>query len=135
MEYNPHLVLEREARQFYRFLFGLPPTAELVAHYVKAHDCLPEFHDAPVEQQATVGIIVKNNIDATAIEPWLRRKERRHLLSAKLLLLVYLFECSGVCSGYSQHSHASRSVLLVGSMAGVWKLVKGLYLKVRYGLV
>lgn len=135
MECNTRLVLEREAKQFYLFLFGLTPTAELVAHYVQAHDCIPEFHDAPVEQQATIGLIVKNNIDATAVEPWLRRKERRHLLSAKLLLLVYLFECSGVCSGFSQHRHAGRSVLLVGSMAGGWKLVKGLYLKVRYGLV
>ena len=135
MEYPSRCELIREVDLFFPLLFDNLPTSQITECYIKIHESLEEFKYAPLEQRRTLKIIVGKKMNAVAIEPWLRRNERRHLLSAKLLLLVYLFECTYAQGCYPKHMSARRRVLIVSVITGAYRLLCGIFIKWRYGMV
>jgi len=135
MEHDTHVELRREAEHLFRCLFGGELPSALAANYLKVHECLAELHDLPVNELGTLRIIVDKRLDAAAVEPWLRRQGRRHALSAKLLLVIYLAECGGSPAGSLRRGAPGRRVLFLSTLGGMVGLLRGFYLKVRYGLV
>lgn len=130
--------LRQEAECLHRCLFGREASPELVENYLRAHDAMPELHDAPSAQLNTMRTIIIRRLDAVSVEPWLRNGNTRHILSRKLLLISYLAECDAKHPEYMSHSDGFMQgwlkLLLAGLHAGVG-LARGRYLKARYGLV
>ncbi len=135
MKYNIDEELKREGEHLYRCLFGEEAPSSLIGHYLDVHDCLAELRDIPVEQSRTMHVIVGKRLNAVAIQPWLRRKGRRHVLSAKLLLIAYLAECGGKQAGFSRHTRQGRGALMFTVLRGFFGLLRGQYLKMRHGLL
>ena len=135
MNVNYNSWLEAEAKHFFFCIFGFPPVDKIIAEYVKAHIFLPELSNATSKQFSCINIIIDNNLDAAAIEPWLRCKGKHHPLTGKLLLLVYLGECSAINTSFSKHVEDTFLNLLTSCILGACLLAKGLFLKVRYGLL
>lgn len=130
--------LRKEAEYLYRRLFGREASTELIENYLAAHAQMPALYMAPEAQFNTVRTIVAKELDAVAIEPWMRSRKVRHVLSRKLLLISYLAECD---SRHPEYMRSSGGVtegwprfLLTGLQAG-FSLARGRYLKARYGLV
>lgn len=130
--------LRQEAEHLHRRLFGCGASPQLVANYLRAHDALPELHDAPASQLNTMRTILTRRLDAVSVEPWLRNGYTRHILSRKLLLVSYLAECDAKHPEYASSSEGPvqgwLKLLLAGLKAGLG-LARGWYLKARYGLV
>lgn len=127
--------LRCEAAHLHLCLFGEHISSEISSLYISAHETLRELIDAPFVQLQTLRVIVEEGLDATSIEPWFRDGKKRHLLSSKLLLLSYLAECSGNRSLFSRCGRHQYSNLLTAGFLGVVSLLRGYYLKSRYGLV
>lgn len=127
--------LKTEAQHLYRCLFGGDTASALIENYQNAHGCLKELADLPAEQLNTVRTIVEKGLDATSIEPWLRRMDRRHALSAKLLLVAYLAECSGRSYKSCRYVRLGRFTMLFAMLRSIVDLLRGRYLKVRFELV
>lgn len=135
MEYPLQQELEQEGRHLYRCLFREQAPSGVIAHYCRAHEHLPALHNTPHEQYRSLRIIVDKQLDATAIEPWMRAQGRRHALSAKLLLLAYLAECSGNQSGLRKQPIPSRTAMSWTVVCGFFCLLHGRYQKIRHGLL
>jgi hypothetical protein len=135
MEQHTNAELRREAEHLFRCLLDTEPPSALAAHYLEVHECLVELQELPVDELRTLRLIVDNRLDAAAVEPWLRRKGRRHALSAKLLLVVYWVECGGSPVGSLRQGARGWRVLVFSTLGGIAGLLRGFYLKVRYGLV
>lgn len=135
MDHNTRADLKSEAEHLYFCLFrdSVPPG--LVAHYLNVHEFLAELRDLPSEQLGTIRIIVSKELDASAVEPWLRCKGRRHALSSKLLLVVYLVECGGGYNEVLRKGRLGRGRMVFAMSCGLVGLLRGFYLKVRHGLV
>jgi len=130
--------LRKEAEYLYRRLFGRAASTELIENYLAAHAGMPALHAAHEAQFNTMRTIVAKGLDAVAIEPWLRGRNVRHILSRKLLLISYLAECDSRHSEYVRQSgglmEGRLRFVLAGLRAGFF-LARGRYLKARYGLV
>lgn len=126
--------LKSEGKYLHQCLFRREAPAPLIINYLEVHAAMPELNEGAVAQQRTLDRIVEKKLDATAIEPWLRTKSRRHLLSSKLLLLAYLAECDGQHSEFQRQSRGRRRFVLDGGMA-VFTALRGLLSKIRHGLV
>lgn len=135
MGYHLRQELEQEGRHLYRCLFQKQAPSELMVHYCEAHENLPALRAIPYEQYRSLRIIVDKQLDAAAIEPWIRDPGRRHALSAKLLLLAYLDECSGNQSGLRRQPIPSRTSMAWTIMRGFFCLLHGRYQKIRHGLL
>jgi len=136
---NRHSLLEAEVYFLHLSLFGRSAPKLLVDAYLRAHQDRVEFGDIPLKELISVRVIVENSLDACAIEPWLRRKKNRHALSQKLLLISYIANCAGQHPEYRNSSAESVyrgwfKILVVGFISCL-RLIRGRYLKVRYGLV
>lgn len=129
------LNLKLEAAHLYHCLFNRELPETIALYYISAHLSLSEHWDIPGEQAQTLGLIVRNELPATAVEPWLRQKGSRHIVSAKLLLLAYLDECSSGERGVLRNTRLRRIGLLSTVISGFVSLAYGFYLKKRYGLV
>jgi len=129
------LNLKLEAGHLYRCLFKRELPEATALYYISALGSLSEHWSASEEQAQTLQLIVRKELPATAIEPWLRQKGSRHIVSAKLLLLAHLDECSGGERGALRNTRLGRIRLLATVVRGVVSLAYGYYLKKRYGLV
>ena len=85
--------LEQEANYFHYCLFGTLPLRQLVNLYVEFNTERSQSVKVDSEHARTVETILRMRLDAVGIEPWLRQYGRRHLLSRKLMLIMYLAEC------------------------------------------
>lgn len=127
-------MLQQEAVHFYKCMFNDHPTQDLIKNYISAHADLNELNNLPDDQNCTIFKIVKKNMNAVVIEPWLRKNGDRHGLSAKLLLVSYLTECGGGHSKFRRNK-TNKFVFLMVVLKGFLGLFYGYYLKVRHGLV
>lgn len=136
MEISSNEALNLEVRQLFNSLFGEPPSLKLVATYLRAHDEMIDLRHFPDYELHTLQLITKKNLNATLIEPWLRRKNGlRHAVSAKLLLVVYLAECCNESPRMIRQMSHDRFSITATVLRGLMGLLYGLFLKVRYGLV
>lgn len=127
--------LRDEVVYLHQSLFGRNADAALVTAYLQTHEALPELNQAPAQQKRTIEIIMARQLDVAAIEPWLRRKEKRHLLTAKLLLIAYIAECDGRHHEFDRRQRKGKIAMLRSLLIGGLLLLKGHYQKMRYGLV
>jgi hypothetical protein len=123
-----------EVEHFYFCLFNFCAPKNIVDDYIKVHNFMPELNNPPLSEKRTLDRIIGNRINVTYVEPWLRRKGRRHVLSAKLLIIVYLVECTGGLKGHMRQGNQGLPQFLHAFLTGVVGLLYGLYIKVVYGL-
>ncbi|WP_143530307.1 hypothetical protein [Rhizobium sp. RU36D] len=129
--------LAKEVNHLHQSLFGRPPTASVIEHYIQAHMIMPELHDVHDAEVRTVRAVIEKKLDAIAVEPWLRDKNRHHLLSRKIFLLSYISECDAEHVEYNNHIENRFiyfGVMLFECARASFTMAKGLYLKVRHGL-
>lgn len=135
--------IEREAMKqevcyLHRCLFHRDPSSEIIDRYFRAHEEIKELRTAPPLQLGTVSIVVARQLDAMGIEPWLRGGTKRHILSAKLLLLSYLAESDAShsefvrCSGGFARALTSMVFIMTSAL---FRLIHGRLQKTWYGLL
>ena len=133
---SPHL--HTEAQIIHQQLFRSKAPDILCERYVAAHAALPELNPKNEQEFRTLNIIIQKNLDALGIEPWLRKKSIRHLLSCKILLIVYLSECDGNHLELRNEAIGrlkSNYLLTRGLFIGTVRLIRGWIQKVWYGLL
>lgn len=131
-------MLCEEARYLHSVMFRSCPTDRLVDAYVRAHTEIQGLCAIDERQLQTVQLIVTKRLDAVGVEPWLRGKEVRHALCAKMLLIAYLAECDAhhleFMRGRTDGPIALISMGCAMIMA-IFRLLRGYVQKARYGLV
>ncbi len=70
--------LELEATYLYRQMFNRKPATQLIGRYLLAHQEMPALSIISPVHQRTIELIIEHKLDANAIEPWLRSKNKRH---------------------------------------------------------
>lgn len=120
-----HTALAREAAYLHQQLLRRVAPAALVENYLRAHAELPELSEAHAAQLRTVRVIVERGLDALGIEPWLRTRRVRHMLTRKLLLLAYLTECD---AGQPEFRHRSTGSWLAWPRMGCAVVIAGVSL-------
>src|SRR5215218_6026853 len=90
MEVEPLSILENEATYFFHGLFGREAPQIIKIRYRNAHEYL--FNESLEQELQTVWLVVEHRLNAEAVEAFLRRKDRPHILTLKMQLLVYLVE-------------------------------------------
>ena len=119
-------------------LFGRRPTLAVVDAYCRAHGDIPELRPPDPAEVRTVNAIVNGKLDAVGIELWLRGGKRRHILSAKLLLIAYLSECDGSHAEFLRSNTGGIRALPLIGLAGAKGLVRALRGRLQiawYGLI
>jgi len=132
------LDLGSEVEYLYHLLFKRAPSNSIIENYLRIHEEFLDLRSADPQELRTVHLVVAKKLDATGIEPWLRCGQKRHLLSAKLLLLNYLAECAGNCPEFERRTSgrffALFRLILSGSVA-VLRMLRGGIQRARYDLV
>lgn len=124
----------------YGSLFGTPPSLRFVRLYLDAHRDLAWLTEAGDDEIRTLSVITARRLNAAAVEPWLRSRQRNHLLTRKLLLIAYLAETDGAHRSRFASATRHRPALalvrlgLAGAQAFV-RLGAGYLLKRRHALV
>ncbi|PIE22542.1 MAG: hypothetical protein CSA62_11820 [Planctomycetota bacterium] len=80
-----------EASYLYRCLFGRAPSERIVERYADAHGHL-QLEGGDEVLGADVAQIVREQLDAEAIEYYLRRRDPQNVLTRKNRTLLYLVE-------------------------------------------
>jgi hypothetical protein len=137
MEVEQPSMLENEAAYFFRGLFGGEAPQVIRTRYRNGHEYM--FNASPEQELQTVRLLVEHRLDAEAVEVFLRRKDRPHILTLKMQLLVYLAELSpdGYRMFVNEADARGRAALtIIGALARwPYKLFKGACLTWRYQLV
>lgn len=131
-------LLDKECRYLYFCFFKKTPSPWLIREYIRAHKELSSLHDFPDREYATIRKILEKRLDATAIEPWLRRKGERHALTRKLMLISFLAECGGEQQAFCRQAQGRIRgwlALALGALQGAGALAVGYAEKTFYGLV
>jgi hypothetical protein len=133
------VMLNNESRYFYKCLFKKDAPSGMVALYRTIHIECPSLFTALDCEVSTVARIATERLDAVGIEPWLRNREQRHLLSRKLLLLTYLAETDG--THLAEFSVAKRLPcfwlwphILMCALLGTLRMARGYIQIARYDL-
>lgn len=130
--------LEKECRHLYSCFFRREAPEGLVREYVRAHGELASLREYAPEEAATLEKIVEKELNAAAIEPWLRRKGNRHALTRKLMLIAYLAESGGGHEEFARRPSGHPggwAVMLEAGVRGAVDLARGFVQKTFYGLV
>ena len=129
--------LEHEAAHLFHVLFCEEAPQIIKARYRDAHGYM--FNESPQQELQTVGRAVEHRLDAEAVEVFLRRKGRPHLLTMKMQLLTYLAELDPSYYRLFMNEIDSRglaALTIIGSLIRwPYALLKGAYLAWRYQLV
>jgi len=130
--------LEVEADFLHRSLFGSKAPEKLIGLYVLAHCELNDLTQTDADEIIAVSKVVHNGLDALGIEPWLRSKKQRHLLSRKLLLISYLAECDSEHPGFRTPATNGPIIgslnLVIVVVKGMLRMIRGLIHKRVYGI-
>lgn len=128
--------LRSEARYICDSLFGIDGDSVYIDQYVAAHTHV--LANGSTDQAGTVHKIVQRNLDVSACELILRRKN--HVLTKKVWLLTYLVESQGekqdlfIARGditrFAFVAQLSRELAVT-----LWKMLKGRWQVWRYDLV
>lgn len=124
-----------EATHFYKLLFRDSPTQEILKLYCEAHFYIPELVNAPSNQIETVQKVMSLKLNAVVIEPFLRKRVNRHILTSKLMLLIYFEESANCRKGFESRNRNNSVDLLFELTAATINMAKGIFFKIRYGLV
>ena len=130
--------LTHEVELLHRQLFQREAPHGFIEAYLRFHAEMPDMAQASDSEHRTVQIIIERKLNALGIEPWLRSRPERHLLSRKLLLTAYLAECDSTHPEFRQEvigrvrcvAQISRS-----SALGVVHLFQGWFQKAWYELL
>lgn len=138
MSLDDPVVLERELRYFHKCLFQREPPPSLIKLYHDVHHDRADLFEASGNEAADVLKIVTKELDAVGIEPWLRFQTQRHLLSRKILLVMYLAETGGrhqMNFMFEERPSLIRTWwhIAKNSLSGVFHLVKGFIQARIYG--
>ena len=137
MEVEQRSTLENEAVHFFHELFGGEVPQLIKARYRNAHEYM--FNESPGQELQTVQLVVKYRLDAEAVEAFLRRKDRPHILTMKMQLLIYLAELYPRCYRLfvnESDAQGRAALTIIGALARwPYLLLKGAYLTWRYQLV
>jgi hypothetical protein len=129
--------LEHEASQLFSAIFPCDDHRDIAHQYCAAHDHL--FKSSPPAELRTVSLVVQKQLDAEAVELFLRRRRPTHLLSMKLHALIYITELSTRHCDLFVNRTPSRFLAVLDLIWAVAKwpiaLAKGAYLAWRYDLV
>jgi hypothetical protein len=126
-----------EAIYLHRHFFHSDPPPEVVERYIAANQlCLPSLDEA---SRRIISTVVSRHLDVEAVEIILRLRHLSPILTRKIQILFYLVE---VRSSYYTYFVNTRTGtiraavdLLTSALHTAWKLIKGLYLIQRHGLV
>jgi hypothetical protein len=137
MKVEPLSMLENEATHFFHELFSREAPQIIKIRYQNAHEYM--FNESLEQELQTVRLVVEHRLNAEAVEVFLRRQDRPHILTLKMQLLVYLAELH--VSGYrlfvNEADARGRAALTILGALARWPymLLKGAYLTWRYQLV
>lgn len=84
-------LLEQEALYLYRVFFGATIDQTTLDRYIQAHRHFCLTHDATASRLMTT--LLRNDLDAEAVEYVLRLKSRDNILTRKVEIIHYLAEC------------------------------------------
>lgn len=132
------ILLEREACHFHFCFFHRSPSESLKKNYILAHAEFPDLQNPPENQLKSVHLIIEKKLNALGIEPWLRKKKNRHILTSKILLISYLAECDASHQEFCRQSSGrlySWIDMALSGLEGILNLLHGYIQKTRYGLV
>lgn len=130
--------LTREVEVLHRQFFRTEAPSALIEFYIRCHNELPEMAQASDSEFRTVQIIIKKELDALGIEPWLRNRSPRHLLSRKILLLAFIAECDAMHPEFRMEKRYRvwNLVYLFNScILAAFHLLRGFLQKSLYGLL
>jgi len=119
--------LEQEANYFHYCLFRCPAPERLINLYVQFNGEHSQNSRFDLNETRTIATIVRMRLDAVGIEHWLRRQGLRHLLSRKLLLIMYIAECDSM--------HPDFRVCVSGAVCGYMAVVSALVTGVKHLVV
>ena len=129
--------LDRQVEHFFHALFGEEVPQSIKARYRDAHQHM--FERSCQNETHTVEVVVQEQLDAGAVESFLRRKGTPHLLTMKMQLLIYLSELSPTYCDLFVNQTDSRfralAAIITSSLKWPYCLIKGAYLTWRYELV
>ncbi|WP_417371759.1 hypothetical protein [Gelidibacter japonicus] len=130
--------LMQEARVLFSSFFAGAPSKKILELYVNAHLEIEGLGKPSIQESITIYKILKYDLKPLEIEPWLRRKGRRHLLTQKLMLMMYICECGGyapqIRSANVGFFYSVLYLLLLGIKV-VCSLLRGKWQVMRYKLV
>lgn len=134
------ITVDRESRYFHKCLFNEEAEPRFVELYRAVHFEQADIFAASDHEIAGVARVVARRLDAVGIEPWLRRRSQRHLLSRKLMLATYLAEVDGqhLAKFELQEQHSQCQLwcrMFVKIVGGVFRLIKGLTQAIRHDLL
>jgi hypothetical protein len=128
----------REAHYLYQQCFQRRASSSLVERYKNAHAEIPELNRADAQETRTMYLIMEKKLNAPGIEPWLRNEKKHHILTSKLLLIMYLAECDAAHREFTRAS-SGRFLGWVSMFSACWRgvmrLCIGAMQKNRYGLL
>ena len=134
-QYPTHFKLSCEGYHLFRCLFDSDPPSGFIEYYIEVNEHLAKYNNFTDDELRTISLIVERKINATAVEPWLRRKKRRHILTAKLLIIVYWAESISLPNKVFRSGESGKIVVILETLNSIKALLLGGLLKVRYGLV
>jgi hypothetical protein len=126
-----------EAIYLHRYFFHADPPPGVVERYIAANQlCLPSLDQL---SHHLVSTVVSRRLDPEAVEAILRLRRKNPVLTRKIQILFYLVEVRTHYYSYFVNTPTGpfRAFLelLTSAALTVWKLIKGLYLIQRHGLV
>ena len=126
--------LIKEINYFYWLLYRNKPTEEVTKSYIKADEKFRENKNNEIFF-TKIKEIVDKELEAIGIEFWERLLgDRENLLTKKLMVLVYLGECSNEDSRLKNQKISIRIIIRL-SGNGIKSIVIGLYQKLKYDLL
>jgi len=130
-----------EVRYLCRRIFGVEPSSATICRYVQFHDTYRT--SLLTQKQIDVALLVERELDAEAIEFFLRTRQRKNTLTSKIWACAYFLEVQAVEDAVSvprpkrQKNNSAVTVMLkLGwlSLRTALKWVKGGLAVYRYNL-
>jgi hypothetical protein len=138
MTHKNELETGREVIFLHEKMFARKPEKALLEAYERAHCSLVDLQVPLKNEVLSLSIIISKNLDVMGIEPWLRGKGRRHLITSKLLLLAALSECDASHCEFDMKSISNGNALLAimcHGFIGTLRLIRGRLQMTRHGVV
>lgn len=130
-----------EVQYLCRTIFGVEPSSATICRYAQFHDIYRT--SLLTQKQIDVALLVDRNLDAEAIEFFLRTRQRKNTLTSKIWACAYFLEVQAVEGAASvsrlrrrQNNSAVTVMLMLGwlSLRTAFKWVKGALAVYRYNL-
>jgi hypothetical protein len=130
-----------EVQYLCRRIFGVEPSSATICRYAQFHDVYRT--SLLTQKQVDVAFLVDRQLDAEAIEFFLRTRQRKNTLTSKIWACAYFLEVQAVEDEASvphlrrpQNNSAVTVMLMLGrlSLRTAFKWIKGALAVYRYDL-